>query len=186
MSGAYSVADAAVLNLDASHGTRTPFDFPEGERHDGVLYRTTIDAHVMAVSMAKAIAAHTRQKLDMNQQFDFYDGGGLDLACLGLAECDARGNINVSRFGPKLAGAGGFINITRSTKKLVFCGSFTAGGLEVDVGGGRLRGAGTLQPVGRVLPALGRARRGRAGDQGRAQHPPRAGHGDRTGAGSHH
>jgi propionate CoA-transferase len=71
--------------------------------------------------------------IQQNQQFDFYDGGGLDLACLGMAQADAEGNVNVSRFGRKLAGAGGFINISQNAKKLLFAGTFTAGGLKVEL-----------------------------------------------------
>ncbi|MEL7567685.1 MAG: malonate decarboxylase subunit alpha, partial [Dehalobacterium sp.] len=75
--------------------------------------------------------------IDHGAMFDFIDGGGLDMTCLGLGEADKEGNVNVSKFGARLTGPGGFINITQSTKKVVFCGTFM-GKAKLAVGDGRI------------------------------------------------
>ena len=84
-------------------------------------------------------AISPQSTIDQPYMFDFYDGGGIDITFLGLAELDQHGNINVSKFGPKIAGVGGFVNITQNTKTTVYTGTFTAGGFCATVADGQLK-----------------------------------------------
>lgn len=90
-------------------------------------------------------------QIGMHEQFDYYDGGGLDLTILGLAQADAHGGINVSKFNGKVAGCGGFINITATAKHVVFAGAFTAGGLDIQF----TEGGCTIATEGKVHKFVG-------------------------------
>lgn len=84
------------------------------------------------------VTRHPQALVSATDQFDFYSGGGLDIAFLGMGEMDAAGNVNVSRLGESVVGPGGFVDITQNARKVVFCGAFEAKGLKVSTSGDRL------------------------------------------------
>ena len=84
-------------------------------------------------------ARNATAMLDAATQFDFYAGGGLDVAFLGFGELDAEGNVNVSKLGGLTVGPGGFIDIAQNARKVVFCGTFAAKGVKLQTGDGQMR-----------------------------------------------
>lgn len=137
---AFELSRKAVFNLGVGVSAAIPNVVAEEDMED--LVNLTVEAGVVGGIPGQGLyfgsSVNPKAIMDQGYMFDFYAGGGLDVAFVSFAEVDAEGNVNVTRFGDRNDGAGGFIEITQNAKRIVFSGTLTGGGLAVEIADGAL------------------------------------------------
>jgi acyl CoA:acetate/3-ketoacid CoA transferase len=131
-----------VINLGAGVATQLPRIALEEGVLDDVVFTNEhgVFGGLMASALGSFVPAFNADAvMDSAFQFNFYEGGGLDVTFLGVGQVDAAGNVNVSKFAREWNGPGGFNTITENTPRIVICGTLTSGGLEVEIADGRMR-----------------------------------------------
>jgi propionate CoA-transferase len=138
---AMELTENSVVNL----GIGIPDRLATLAAHEGVTNMVTLTTEVGAVGGVPAgwpnfgMSYNAEAFVCHPNMFDWYDGGGIDQAFLGMGGIDRFGNVNVSKFGGRPIGCGGFINITTASKKVIYCGTFTTGGLKVTSKNGKVQ-----------------------------------------------
>ena len=150
------IARRAALELREADIVNLGFGMPDGvatvlaeEGHNQAVTLTVEQGHIGGVPVGGTdfgLARNQSAMVDAGYQFDWYDGGGLDIAILSFAQVDEAGNVNVSKFGDRIAGIGGFVNISQGAKRVVFVGTMRAGKQELEFTGGGIR-------IGREAPS---------------------------------